>query len=226
MDNQNQSLDLQNSQPNIFLKIKTIIIQNKFMVIIIAVLGMISFGSTGYLLMANDTQTAKAIIIAPTSPPVIELSQTVLEPTHIPNEIPIPTIISNNQASTLSAYLSKKYFYSLKYPSDWITEITTQDDPKILEYVVFNPKTATEAGTLSITLSYGTRSYSEALALDPQIGEIISVSSISATKKNNKDSNGIESINVIIPTGLKTIILYAQKQYEDVLNQILSTLFL
>jgi len=92
-----------------------------------------------------------------------------------------------------------------------------------LEYVVFNP-VATKAGTLSITLSYGTRKYTEALALDPQIGESMIVASVSATKKNSKDSNGNKAVNVIVPFGLNTIIFNAKDSFASLFNQMLTTL--
>lgn len=64
----------------------------------------------------------------------------------------------------------------------------------------------------------------EALALDPQIGETITVASVSATKKNSKDSNGYKATNVIVPFGINTITFNAKDAYATLFNQMLTTL--
>lgn len=224
MDNQNQSQDslLQPTPP----PPRMFNLPNKYIIIFLAVLSVLSLGSTSYLLVANKKK-------APTPKNVQEIQEKTLilpSPTLIPKEIvekptitPTPTLAIVDPIATWSAFVSAKYSYSLKYPPDWTTKVTPQTDPKILEYVVFNPKDATKAGTLYITLSYGTRTYKEVLALDPQKGEAVTVASVSATKKNQKDSGGNPSINVIIPTGVNTIIINAKEKYKDILDKMLTT---
>lgn len=209
--------------PNFFSKLKIFLSANKFIIIFLTVLAMASFGTTGYLLTAN--KKANTISQIPLS-----LGPTPTET--IPTEVPIPSVTPTPQpvfaidpTATWSAFVSAKYAYSIKYPPNWTAKITTQEDTKILEYVVFNP-VATKAGTLSITLSYGTRTYAQALALDPQTGEIIAVASASATKKSSKDSNNNKAINVIVPFGLNTIIFNAKDTYSVFFDQMLSTLTL
>ncbi len=154
---------------------------------------------------------------SPTPLPKIAVSNT------LPTAIPTPNIPLKEPIATWSAFTSSKYSYSIKYPPNWDTQITAQQDPKILEYVVFNP-VATKAGTLSITLSYGTRTYAQALALDPQIGESIIVASVSATKKNSKDSNYNKATNIIVPFESNTIIFNAKDAFASIFNQMLTTL--
>lgn len=213
------------AQPNFFLKLKLFLSVNKFWVILLAFFSISSVGMTGYLLTANkkppvpNKLTQENIILTPSPTP---LMQKIISNTPLPST-PTPTTILANPTASWSAYISSKYYYSIKYPLNWTAQITAQQDPKILEYVVFNP-VATKAGTLSITLSYGTRTYSEALALDPQIGETIVVASVSAIKKNSKDSNGYKARNVIVPFGSNTIILNAKDVYSSLFNQMLTTL--
>lgn len=214
------------AQPNLFLKLKLFLSVNKFWVILLAFFFVSSVAMTGYLLMANKkapapnriTQENILLTPSPTSLPKEAISNTP------PPSTPTPTIIFVNPTATWSAFTSSKYSYSVKYPPNWTAQITSQSDPKILEYVVFNP-VATKAGTLSITLSYGTRTYTEALALDAQqIGENIIVASVAATKKNSKDSNGYKASNVIVPFGSNTIIFNAKDAFVSLFNQMLTTL--
>src|SRR3989344_900268 len=118
---------------------------------------------------------------------------------------PIPTPISSPQTVITDA------------PST----STLTPTPTII--IPVNP-TATKAGTLSITLSYGTRPYLEALALDPQAGTVITAASVSATKKDSKDSNGYKATNVIVPFGSNTLIFNAKDAYLNLFNQMLTTL--
>lgn len=221
MDNQNQSQDsLTQPAPNP----KSFSIPTKYVIILLATLSILSLGSTSYLLVANKKKqpppktVQENVVELPVSTPIP--TEIVLKPTNTPTPTPILTV---DPTATWSAFVSKKYSYSLKYPPDWTAKITAQTDPKILEYVVLNP-VATKAGTLFITLSYGTRTYQEALALDPQKGETITVASVSATKKNQRDSGGNPSINVIIPTGVNTIIINAKEIYKSILDKILTTI--
>jgi hypothetical protein len=198
--------------------------RNKYLIITIAILSCISFGTTGYLLLAKDKPSSENDIQVNNikTPSPTPLLQTIITNTPMPST-PTPTVTLTNQTATWSAFTSSRYSYSLKYPPGWTAQIATQTDPRILEYVVFNP-VATKAGTLSITLSYGTRTNLEALALNPQVGETITVASVSATKKNSKDSNGYTATNVIVPVGSSTIIFNVKNVFSSLFNQMLTTL--
>ncbi|OGH42020.1 MAG: hypothetical protein A3H79_00370 [Candidatus Levybacteria bacterium RIFCSPLOWO2_02_FULL_36_8b] len=231
MDNQNEQLNTNDVSLSFFSKVKIFLSANKLAVIFIAVLGTISFSTTGYLLTANNKTPPQNRFpqenIPPISPQISPPQQVILNasPTASPSSSSIskPTASAIDPTASWSAYVSTKYSYSVKYPPGWNAQITTQQDPKILEYVVFNP-TATKAGTLSITLSYGNRTYTQAQALDPQTGESILVASVSATKKSSKDSNGYKATNVIVPFGSNTIIFNAKDAFSTLFNQMLTTL--
>lgn len=219
------------AQPNFISRLKVFISDNKLPIIFILVLSAASFSATGYLLIASNKTPVQNRF--PTdnlpllTPPISQTQQSALSasPTAslIPSPTPKPAVSTVNPTASWSAFTSSKYSYSLKYPPNWSAQITAQSDPKILEYVVFNP-TATKAGTLSITLAYGTRTYEQAKILDPQTGEAIIVASVSATKKTSKDSNGYKATNVIVPFGSNTIILNAKDAFSSLFNQMLSTL--
>ena len=218
------------AQPRFFSKLKTFFSANRFIIIFIAFLGIVSFSTTGYLLIANNKVSPpnriSQVHILPT--PRAETASLPIVSPSLPTSTPTPTLtpptsLKKDPTATWSAFVSAKYSYSIKYPPSWTAQITIQQDPKILEYVVFNPA-ATKAGTLSITLSYGTRTNKEALALDPQLGESMIVASVSAIKKNSKDSNGNKSTNVIVPFGSNTIIFNAKDSFASLFNQMLSTL--
>lgn len=215
------------AQKNIFSKLKLFLSINKFWAALFIFFFTSSVGMTTYLLAADShPSSGKPVFenILPTPTPTPSPPTVITDVLPTPILTPTPTIIIPiDPTATWSAFTSSKYSYSVKYPLSWTAQTTTQTDPKILEYVVFNPA-ATKAGTLSITLSYGTRTYSEALALDPQVGETITVASVSATKKNSKDSNGYKAVNVIVPFGSKTIIFNAKDAYLNLFNQMLTTL--
>lgn len=225
MDSESTSQGLTNLQPGFFSKFKFFLLQNKSAIILITFLCILSFGSTTYLLMTNKKPSPVNVLpkieITPMPSPAPDSLQIISNTP--PPATPTPTILFADPTASWSAYVSSKYSYSVKYPPGWSAQITSQQDPKILEYVVFNP-VATRAGTLSITLSYGTRTYSEALALDPQAGETITVASVSATKKNSKDSNGYKATNVIVPFGSNTIIFNGKDSFVSFFTQMLTTL--
>lgn len=228
MDNQDQS---QNFSSQGFMPAKKpFVLATKHIIIFIAVLSTLSLGTTSFLIFANKKEkpvnlNVKENIATVPSAKVLPTQKLLPTVTATPAPTLAPLLLSST--ATWSAYVSTKYKYSLKYPPDWTAKITTQSDPKILEYVVFNPKTATAAGTLTITLSYGTRTYQEALALDPQSGEIITVASVSATKKNQLDSDGNKSINIIIPVGSNnTIVINGKNPYKSTLDLMLTTVSL
>lgn len=227
MDDQTSIQEQVNPQVNFSSKIKIFLSQNKLFIILIAFLASISLGTTGYILTSKPKPKATSDFLPKEN--ISQVSNPIVSPQKAPTSTPLPTPtpdldLLNSKVATWSAYASDKYLYSIKYPPDWTAKITSQQDPKILEYVVLNPKNATKSGTLSITLSYGTRTYTEALALDSQIGESIFVASTSGTKKSTKNSDGIKSTSVILPFGKNSIILYAKDEYLTIFNQMLPTL--
>lgn len=211
-----------------FSLLKLLKIQNKY-VIGLFILGIISFGSSAYLLsIASQKQaTLKRSYAQPplTIPSIISFLPTAVPQSDLPVSstpifTPAPTI---DPIASWSAYTSNSSSYSFKYPFDWIVRAKTQTDPKILEYLVVNPNSAS-ASALSITLSYGTRTYQEAVSLRAQNGDAINVASVSGYKTLESDSDQNVSINIVLPVKTNTLVVYAEKQYEDIFNKILSTL--
>ncbi|MCL4418964.1 hypothetical protein M1146_02555 [Patescibacteria group bacterium] len=219
MDNQIQSPP---STPSSSFKIN-----EKYIIIFIIILALISFSSTFYLLARSNKN--KPIINRPEgelvpspSPTNLWKSSSLVSPQASSSPTPVPQLGVDPTASW-STYLSTQYNFSIKYPNNWAAKNISQQDPKILEYVVFNPNTSSMSTELGITLSYTIRTYQDALSLDPQQGISIIVGSTSATQKTQRDSNGNVSINIIIPYSTNTIILYAQDKYKDIFNLMLST---
>lgn len=189
---------------------------HKTIAILLAILLIMSLGALIFVLFSS--QEEKDDIPAISSP----------SPFPTPTPTPTPQKLLENIRETLgwNIYSNSQYGYSVKYPLDWNAVITPQTDPKILEYVVFNPLSATKAGELSITLTYTTRPYKEVLDSDPQPGETIIVSTISATRKLKEDSQRKVLISVSIPHNSNTLILLGKEGYKDIFNQMLSTLTL
>ena len=189
---------------------------NKYIAVLIIILCLASLGSAIYFLVLHNKDAELRNGFLPqniiTSP----------SPTPTPQELPKDI----EETSNWNIYSNSQYRYSIKYPLDWNGVITPQGDPKILEYVVFNPLSATKAGELSITLTYTTRSYKEVLDSDPQPGESIAVASVTATRKLKQDSQHNIFISVAIPFGgvANTLILYGKETHKDIFNQMLSTL--
>ena len=189
--------NIQNSQENapenqtIIVKIRSILSQNKFLIIVVTALTIISFGTTSYLLVAGSNKSFK--------PPRQENNLTTSEalptlqpqPSTDPTSQPTQTLnpeLQKDETATWSAFTSSKYSYSISYPPAWNASLADQEDEKILEYVVFNPESASGSATPAISLSYGTRTYQEALNIY-QSGENITVGSQSATKIQNQNSH-------------------------------------
>lgn len=205
LNNSNQQP--QGSGPKLFS------LSHKYLAILVALLCLTSLGSAALLLSDHNKSDNNLVNL---------FKQNILR---FPSPAPTPQKLLEDIDETLgwNIYSNSQYGYSIKYPLDWGATITPQEDPKILEYVVFNPLTATKAGELSISLTYSTRSYKEVLDSDPQPGETIIVSSISATRKLKEDSQRNVSISVAIPHNSNTFVLLGKEKYKDLFNQMLST---
>jgi hypothetical protein len=197
----------QGSSPKLFS------LPHKYLALLVAVLCLTSLGSA-ILLLSDHNKEDKTLVSL--------FRENILR---FPSPTPTPQQLLEGIDETFgwNVYSNSQYGYSIKYPLDWNGVITPQGDPKILEYVVFNPLSATRAGELSITLTYTTRSYKEVLDSDPQPGETIIVSSISATRKLKEDSQRRVSISVAIPDNSNTLVLLGKEKYKDIFNKMLST---
>lgn len=189
-------------------------LSHKHLAILVVIMCLTSLGSAIYFLTLHNKKDTiltdlfkQRVLFFP-----------LLKPT--PQEPPKKVDIT----SDWNIYSNSEFGYSIKYPIDWRATITSQEDPKILEYVVFNPLETTKAGELSITLTYTTRSYKEILDADPQPGEAITVASVSATRKLKQDSQKNVSISVALSHNSNTFSLLGKEKYKDTFDQMLSTL--
>ena len=199
--------------------------KNKISLIIAASVILLLLTGVGILVFGQkksmDT-TKGSISPSPTeqtlAAPTVPVSQAQNQP--ISSVSATPTITT----STWNTYKNTVYKYQLQYPGDWTLKNTASPDSKILEYLVLNP-IILASNSASITVSYTTRTYTEALALSTQIGEIMKVASISSTKTTEKNSDGNISIRVVVPinNNANTFIFVAQDAYKDILTQILAT---
>lgn len=190
-------------------------LSHKYLATLVAVLCLVSLGSATLLLSGHYKKDNS--LVSPFGENLLRF----------PPPTPTPQQMLADIEETLgwNVYSNSQYGYSIKYPLDWNATITPQEDPKILEYVVFNPLIATKAGEMSITLTYTTRSYKEVLDADPQPGETITVATVIATRKLKQDSQRNVSISVALPYRLNsTLVLLAKEKYKDIFNQMLSTL--
>ena len=191
-------------------------LKNKYLAILIVILCLTSLGSAIYFLVLHNKRESTNNNIFPTN---IIVS---------PSPSPLPSLelppSSVDVTSNWPTYNGEGNAFSIKYPKDWTAKNTLQEDPKILQYVVFNPKEATKAGELSITLTYTTRAYKQILDADPQPGEKITVASVTATRKVKQDSERNVLISVVLPHNSNTIIFLGKEKYKDIFNQMLTTL--
>lgn len=142
-----------------------------------------------------------------------------------PPPTPTPEHILSGIEETLgwNTYSSSEFAYSIKYPIDWGVSLVPQEDPKILEYVIFNPLSATQSGQLSVTITYTTRPYEEILDADPQPGESVIIASVGGTRKLKQDSARNVFISIALPYDPNTFVFVAEEKYKEIFNKMLST---
>jgi hypothetical protein len=147
--------------------------------------------------------------------------------TIIPTQTPTPTLIPTPTVAPINAswkrFTSTKYGYTFQYPETYTAGVTNQTDPKILEFIVINPASASSAAVMNITLSYSTRTYAEALALNSTAAESITVAGVPGSRKVVRNSQNQVSVHVIFPDDNRSVTFVAKDNYKDVLTQILST---
>lgn len=214
---------------NFFDRLKTI--QTKYYLFGIGVLAIVSVAVSGVILVSNESQLqvpkitykeeeTDAIL---TSVPTLAAEQEKLESevAAVLSKAPTPTATAAAITSNWPIFSSQKYGYSFQYPPTWTAVRTAQSDPLTLDYVVLNPNGI--ASGSAITFSYSSRTPAQALAIYAQQGVPITVNGVAATQKDLQNSQGVTSIQVIIPDGANSGIWYAGTAYQNILNSILST---
>lgn len=200
-------------------RVRQLISSNKTLIIVLALL-IILFAGSGVLLLAS--QQGRDTI---SQFPIFNLPDNSVTTIPTPTITPVSTIQPTPRldvTASWNTFLNSKYGYSIKFPIDWTVRKAGELEPKIPDYVIFNPEDATTSAS-TITISYSTRTYEEALSIDSQKGLPITVALVGGTQKVQKDSNGNIVINVILPKKPNSIIFYAKEKYSDIFIQMLST---
>jgi len=155
-------------------------------------------------------------VLSPTPTATPEAS--LLTPTASPTAIPDPT-------ATWNTYTNTTYGYSIKYPPDWTATDLGQLEPKVPSFVTLNPNTekASPSAALSITISSSTRTATEVAALKSKTRQSITVSGLTGIKTTERDSDGNESLHVVLYGKNYVYIFVGKKKYETIFNQIFPT---
>lgn len=129
-----------------------------------------------------------------------------------------------NSTTDWDTFTNAGYGYSIKHPKEWKATEVGSTDPKVPSFVVLNPdNVASPASSLDITISTSTRPYSEVIALKSSTRSAITVSGLTGIKTTERNSDGNESIHVVLSGTKYVYILVAKKKYEGVFNQIYPT---
>ncbi|HSX39999.1 MAG TPA: hypothetical protein VLF68_00090 [Candidatus Saccharimonadales bacterium] len=200
---------------------------NKAIYIFFGILVLLSLGSSAYILTLPTKQSVGAAapaansivlptVVLPTEAAAPSQNVLALKPTATPT--PRPSLAG------WKLFTNTTFGYSIQYPPDWSASQSATSDPKIPSFLVFNPTNATGGAMMAITISSTTRTYQEQLALGPSATTPITVASVSATKSQLQNSDGVVSVQVVLPyKPTQTIVFVAQKQFEDTLTNMLST---
>ncbi len=129
-----------------------------------------------------------------------------------------------NPATDWDTFTNAGYGYAIKHPKEWKATEVGSTDPKVPSFVVLNPdNVASPASSLDITISTSTRPYSEVIALKSSTRSAVTVSGLTGIKTTERNSDGDESIHVVLSGKNYVYILITQKKYEGVFNQIYPT---
>lgn len=184
--------------------------------------------SLTYQKQAQPTQAPTQPVPTPTLIPEDTISPTIynaITPTLTPSPTPSPTPTvtpTPDPFATWRTYRNTTYRYKIKYPPNWTVRNFGALEPKIPNYIIFNPTNAS-AGARSITISGSTRTYEEQTAIDG-LGTPLIVANTAAVKQNFQDSYGQRSTAITIPRTGYLIILRSKTAHLTTFNQMLTTL--
>lgn len=234
MDELGQQESIQSFNPgkkNLVDKFKTL--PTKYYLFAIGITALLSMAVSGVILVSDNSQYRVPTVTYEEA----EKEEMAAVLTKIPTIVADQEKINSEIAAALSAtptptvtpsattnwpiFMSQKYGYSFQYPPTWTAVRTSQSDPLTLDYIVLNPNGI--ASGSAITFSYSSRTPAQALAIYPQQGVPITANGIAATQKSLQNSQGVTSIQVVIPDGVNTGIWYSGTAYQNILNSILST---
>lgn len=215
-----------------FAKIKTLakeVLKNKTGRFFVGYAGVMLFLVSGIVIMSVTDNKTQPKAQAVNLPPLEQFDQSLLSPT--PTATPEASLLTPTASPTATpdptagwkTYTNSTYGYSIKYPPTWTATDLGQLEPKVPSFVTLNPSGSSPSATLAITVSSSTRTYAENLALKSKTTTAVIISGVTASKTNEKDSDGNQSISIVIPGSTYTYILVAKKAYETNFNQIYPT---
>lgn len=193
--------------------------------------GVMLFLISGIVIMSVNDKKTQTKAQAVNLPPFEQLNQSLLSPT--PTATPEASLLTPTASPTAipdptagwKVYTNSIYGYSIKYPPDWTATDLGQLEPKVPSFVTLNPNTekASPSAALSITISSSTRTATEVAALKSQTRQSITVSGLTGIKTTERDSNGNESLHVVLYGKNYVYILVGKKKYESTFNLIYPT---
>lgn len=197
---------------------KSSFISHRILITILIVFIVLFLVGSGWAIILLQKQTSKS-----EEEPLLDTVSTSEDQTQTLNQQPTKSPSQQaDETKNWNTFINSKYNYLIKYPLEWTVQKKGQLEPKVPDYVVFNPPdSATNAAIIRI--SYSTRTYEEANELSTQFGQPIIVASQSGIRKVLQDSNGDISINVILPFNQNSIILYSKEKYSEIFALMLST---
>jgi hypothetical protein len=194
-------------------------LSNKTVIIVLSVLLFLTLIGTAVTLFLIQNQTQNQSLPIPSQE---EVTANIDQPDVISSAPTKTPKMLAEETATWNTFINSKYHYSIKYPIEWTVQKRGQLEPKIPDFVVFNPPDAATTSAI-IRISYSLRTFDESKALNSQFGQPIVVASRSGVRKVLQDSNNDISINVILPYSQNSIILFSKEKYSEVFTQMLST---
>ncbi|OGH12633.1 MAG: hypothetical protein A2776_00670 [Candidatus Levybacteria bacterium RIFCSPHIGHO2_01_FULL_40_10] len=163
--------------------------------------------------------------LSPTNPPAggppVTPKATISIPAATPTSVPTP-IPTVNPTSEWLTFTGTKYSYSIKYQPNWGTTDRGILEPSIPTYIVFNPPNASSSAR-AVVVYVTTRTYQEQLALGSANGSGVTIAGIAGTQQELRDSNGIETTRIILPSSAWLYVLEGKKSNIATFNQMLQT---
>lgn len=220
------------------LKFQELIKQNKTGAIFLGCCILFALGTTVYYIVSPATKAPTLFLPAqqvptqapissqkptttpfPPTPTVFAVTNTPM-PTFPPPDTPTPT---PNVGTDWTTYPNSTFGYSIKYPPNWVVVNLGPVEPLIPNYVVFNPNTATSSAR-SITIAVSNRTYEDQLLINNANEQPITAGGVKGALQNLQDSDGNQSISVVLPLKKNLLVFSADTQYSTILNFMLSTL--
>lgn len=189
----------------------------------ITIVFLLSVGVSSYILFFWHVQSPVSH-----NPANLALPAKTPAPTQTVQSVPLalsPTPVATTAAYSFfnwKTYTSTRSGYTVQYPKDWIASASASTDPLITDLAIFRPATSS-ASTKAITVSTTTRTAAELLSIYGNNGTALTIASQSATEYDRKDSDGNQSVSIILTESSVSYVFYSLSQYRSLLLQMLTT---